>query len=215
VSRTRALTLAGVVVGCVALAACATTPAVRARGGSLDTAAGTAAVAPTTVPTTTTTAPTTSTTLDPGTLPQTTVLPKDGDPVFQGHVQALWRAVVDGNPAEAMSFFFPASAYAQVKAIADPEYDWQTRLVADFDSDVLTDHRAFGSDAADAQFVAVSVPPSAHWVAPGTEYNKGSYWRVYSTVLQYTVDGRPGSFTVASMISWRGQWYVVHLASIR
>ena len=47
------------------------------------------------------------------------------------------------------------------------------------------------------------------------EYNKGTYWRVYNAMLRYTVDGQAGSFPIASMISWRGEWYVVHLNSIR
>ena len=55
----------------------------------------------------------------------------------------------------------------------------------------------------------------AVFVQPGEESNKGSYWRVYGTTVQYQVDGQTGSFPVTSMISWRGEWYVVHLASIR
>jgi hypothetical protein len=71
-----------------------------------------------------------------------------------------------------------------------------------------------GSGAANATFDGISVPDAAQWVEPGAEYNKIGYWRVYGARLGYTVDGGPGSFTVASMISWRGQWYVVHFARI-
>ena len=52
-------------------------------------------------------------------------------------------------------------------------------------------------------------------VQPGEEYNKLSYWRVYGTTLQYTEDGQANSFPVTSLISWRGEWYVVHLGEIR
>ena len=69
--------------------------------------------------------------------------------------------------------------------------------------------------AASARFTGVTVPDAAQWILPGVEYNKGSYWRVYGSTLNYAAGGRSGSFTIASMISWRGQWYVVHLASIR
>jgi hypothetical protein len=141
--------------------------------------------------------------------------PTTDDPVFQAHLQALWRAVVDGNPSEAMEFFFPRSAYIQVKAIWDPVHDWQTRLIPDFDADVVADHDALGSDAATAHFTSVSVPATAVWVRPGTEYNKGGYWRVYGTTVGYTVGGHSSSFAIASLISWRGEWYVVHLARIR
>jgi hypothetical protein len=51
-------------------------------------------------------------------------------------------------------------------------------------------------------------------VVPGSEYNKLPYWRVYSAQLHYAQNGQPGSFTIASMISWRGEWYIVHLARI-
>ena len=158
------------------------------------------------------TAPTTT---DPGGLPQTTDRPTGDDPVFQAHLQALWRAVVDGDPSEGMQSFFPLSAYVQVKSIWDPVHDYQSRLVPDFDADVLTEHDSLGPDIATAELTSVSVPPTAVWVRPGTEYNKGGYWRVYGATVEYTVGGRPRSFTIASLISWRGEWYVVHLARIR
>jgi hypothetical protein len=66
-----------------------------------------------------------------------------------------------------------------------------------------------------ATFGSVQVPDAAQWIRPGVEYNKGSYWRVYGTTVNYTAAGRAGSFPIASLISWRGQWYVVHLLSIR
>ena len=50
---------------------------------------------------------------------------------------------------------------------------------------------------------------------PGEEYNKLSYWRVYGTTLYYTEDGQGNSFPVTSLISWRGEWYVMHLGEIR
>jgi hypothetical protein len=33
--------------------------------------------------------------------------------------------------------------------------------------------------------------------------------------MQYELDGQTGSFPVTSLISWRGEWYVVHLGAIR
>jgi hypothetical protein len=156
-----------------------------------------------------------ATTAGPGALPQTMARPTTDDPLFQSHVQELWHAVVDGDPAEAMGFFFPLSAYVQVKAISDPVHDWQTRLVPDFDAEVMADHDALGPDPARAQFTSVSVPSTAVWVAPGSEYNKGSYWRVYGSTVEYVARERAGSFVIASMISWRGEWYVVHMTTIR
>ncbi len=200
------LAAAAVVVG-----ACSSS-ASTVRHRATPHAAAPATTVPTAAASATTSAPTTT---DPGALPQTMARPSAQDPLFEEHVQALWRAVVDGNPSEAMGFFFPLSAYVQVKAISDPVHDWQTRLVADFDADVLADHADLGSGAPGAVFGAITVPPDAVWVQPGVEYNKGSYWRVYGSTVHYTVSGQSGSFVIASMISWRGEWYVVHLARIR
>ena len=155
---------------------------------------------------------TTSTTVDPGTLPQTTQLPSATDPAFQQRMADLWSAILSGDPSTASPAFFPLSAYIQVKAISDPVHDYQTRLIADFDRDILSLHAQVGTSAT---FGSVSVPGTARWIVPGVEYNKGSYWRVYGTRVTYYVAGQARYFTIASMISWRGEWYVVHLLSIR
>jgi hypothetical protein len=177
-----------------------------------------AAVTPTTTATTATNgtlSPTTTTTIDPGLLPQTHILPSATDPAFAARVQGLWQAVVSGDPAPAMTFFFPMTAYRQVKAEVNPDGDWQYRLVAQYRVDVARLHRLLGLDAAAAEFVGIDVPTSESvWVRPGEEYNKGSYYRVYGTRVRYDLGGVSGSFAVYSMISWRGEWYVVHLGPI-
>jgi len=114
-----------------------------------------------------------------------------------------------------MSFFFPLSAYKQVKGINNPEHDYETRLIAYYEEDIHALHKKLGPDAAKAQFVKIDVPATAQWIKPGVEYNKGAYFRVLDSKLLYTIDGKQLSFVVKSMISWRGQWYVVHLTSIR
>lgn len=162
----------------------------------------------------TTTAPASST--DPGALPQTDEKPTASGATFTEGVHALWEAIRQDRPELGLPFFFPESAYLQVKAISDPAGDYQHRLVANFEEDVHSLHAQLGSDAASAQFVGITVPDDqAVWVQPGEESNKLSYWRVYGTTMQYEVDGQNGSFPVTSLISWRGQWYVVHLGAIR
>lgn len=164
--------------------------------------------------TTTTLPPTTTTTVDPGTLPQTMDKPTTADPQFQAGLAAFWQGVVSDNPQAALPFFFPLSAYLQVKAISNPASDWQQRLVGAYRADIHSLHSRLGAAAATAQLTGIDVPNTAQWVQPGAEYNKGSYWRVYSSQIHYTVAGRAGTFTIASMISWRGRWYIVHLARI-
>lgn len=154
----------------------------------------------------------TSTTVDPGTLPQTPQLPSASDPAFQARIAALWSAITAGQPSLAVQAFFPLSAYIQVKGISDPVHDYQTRLIANFDQDIMSLHSQI---AGPATFESVTVPDTARWILPGVEYNKGSYWRVLGARVNFQENGQTRYFTIASMISWRGQWYVVHLLSIR
>ncbi len=149
---------------------------------------------------------------DPGALPQTHDLPTDQDPQFIAGAHALWQAIVQDKPALAKPFFFPLSAYLQVKDIWNPAQDYQDRLIAWYDLDIKAAHDLLGAGAAGAKLVSVQVPQDqAEWIEPGVEYNKGSYYRVYGSRLTYTQDGRTASFGVFSLISWRGEWYVVHL----
>jgi hypothetical protein len=185
-----------------------------------------AAVAPTTTSTapvttvtttvTTTVPPTTASTTDPGALPQTDERPAASGATFTAGVQGLWQAVQQDRPELAIPFFFPQAAYLQVKAISDPTTDYRQRLIANYEQDIHTLHAQLGADAAGAQFDSIDVPDAqAVLVQPGEESNKLSYWRVYGTTLHYTDDGQARSFPVTSLISWRGQWYVVHLGQIR
>ena len=156
--------------------------------------------------------PSAARTPDPGSLPQTTVRPSASDPQFAKRMHALWAAIVAGEPA-AHSSFFPLDAYLQVKEISNPATDYRNRLIALYDLDIRALHLRVGSGAT---LLGVDVPDrSATWVTPGQEYNKGSYWRVYGTRMRYrTVAGKEGSCGIFSLISWRGQWYVIHLGPI-
>jgi hypothetical protein len=150
--------------------------------------------------------------VDPGLLPQTHVLPPGNDPTFQAGVQDLWQAIVHDDAAQALPFFFPETAYLQVKAISNASADYQNRLIAWYKLDIHAAHVLLGSQASSAQLVGVTVPESqAVWITPGVEYNKGSYYRVYGTRLTYRIGSRTASFGIFSLISWRGEWYVVHL----
>ena len=169
---------------------------------------------PPTTATTATTAPTSST-VDPATLPQTDEKPAAGGEGFHARAAALWGAVVADDPSIAMPAFFPLAAYQQVKAIKDPAADWHTRLVAAYEADIHALHAELGGEAATAGFEGLSVPDAAVWVTPGKEYNKLPYWRVYGSSLDYSSGGVRHSLPVGSLISWRGQWYVVHLGGIR
>jgi hypothetical protein len=154
--------------------------------------------------------------VDPGTLPQTKDKPEASGAAFDARVAALWSAIAKDDPERAMPFFFPVTAYEQVKAIPNPSSDWRRRLVAAYKRDVHALHARLGERAADAKLVRADVPQDrARWVEPNEESNKLGYYRVYGTRLLYEVDGKEKSLEVTSLISWRGEWYVVHLSGFK
>ena len=180
--------------------------------------ATTTTTAPGAIGATTTTVPATTTapTSDPGALPQTDEKPTASTATFTAGVNGLWEAIRQDKAELGVPFFFPESAYLQVKAINDPATDYQQRLIANYEEDIHTLHAQLGANASSAQLTGIDVPnDQAVLVQPGEESNKLSYWRVYDTTMRYTVDGQAGSFPVTSLISWRGEWYVVHLGAIR
>lgn len=169
----------------------------------------------TTAAPTTTLAPTTTTKIDPGTMPQTDEKPSGTGPAFEARMATLADAIIHNTPDTAISTFFPVSAYKQTKKNTDPAADWKNRLIANFRVDVADANKKLGPNAKNAVFTGATVPSTAVWVKPGEEYNVGPYWRVFKTQLGFTVDGRNVQIPIESMISWRGQWYVVHLGTIR
>ena len=152
----------------------------------------------------------------PAGLPQTRVLPSADTQAFDDEMKDLWTAIVTGNTSVAIQSFFPLSAYQQVKAISDATADWNSRLVGDYVLDIQAAHSFLGASAANAQLVQVIVPSPqyAAWIDPGGCYNKVGYWHVPGSRLVYRVNGQLRSMGIASLISWRGQWYVVHLGAV-
>jgi len=149
--------------------------------------------------------------VDPGTLPQTRDRPADESDALGARAEALFEAIQNDDPDRAMPAFFPRSAYEQVKAIANPASDWRYRLVANFKRDIHAAHLKLGRKSTAARFVGLEVGHGARWVEPGEEGNKLGYWRAYGSHLRFSVDGTERTIDVTSLISWRGEWYVVHL----
>jgi hypothetical protein len=153
--------------------------------------------------------------LPPGRLHQTRALPSAGSRVFHAEMTDLWAAVVTGQAQLAVQAFFPLPAYTQVKAIADPAADWRSRLFGDFRLDVAAAHRHLGRGAARARLLRVIVPSAgAAWISPGGCYNAVGYWHVGGARLVYREHGQVRSIGIASLISWRGRWYVVHFGAV-
>ena len=153
---------------------------------------------------------------DPGSLPQTRDRPPAPSPALDARAAALWDAIVHDEPERALPFFFPVTAYEQVKAIHSPASDWRRRLVAAYKRDIHGLHERLGKKAESATFVRLDVPDErARWIEPDEEYNKIGYWRVYGSRIVYAVDDKERSLDISSLISWRGEWYVVHLTGFK
>lgn len=114
-----------------------------------------------------------------------------------------------------MPAYFPEGAFLQVKAISDAVAYYGSFLAVVYRLDVAAAHRLLADGGRGAQLVTVQVPGAyAHWVPPGTCYNDVGYWEVPNSRVVYRQQGQERSFGVASMISWRGVWYVVHLGAV-
>jgi hypothetical protein len=149
--------------------------------------------------------------VDPGTLPQTHDKPEADAETVRTRGEALFEAIQNDDPDRALVAFFPRTAYEQVKAITNPASDWKYRLVANYKRDIHAAHFKLGRKSTVARFVSLDVGPNPRWVEPGEEGNKLGYFRVYGSRLRYSVDGEEKFVDVTSLISWRGEWYVVHL----
>jgi hypothetical protein len=130
-------------------------------------------------------------------------------------VTDLWLAVRTGKADLGRQAFFPVDAYKQVKAINGPAADWRARLWGDFVLDVKAAHALLGRDSRAAKLIRVIVDsPGAAWVGSGACYNRVGYWHVANSRVVYRLHGQERSFGIASLISWRGVWYVVHFGGV-
>src|ERR1700733_1524735 len=153
--------------------------------------------------------------VDPGAgrLRQTQALPSTHDAAFRAAMADLWLAITKDRPEYARPAFFPEAAYVQVKAIGDPAGDWTSRLWLDFELDVRAAPDTVGGNA---RLIRVDMAPDweAAWVSPGYCYNAVGYWHINGARLVYDRYGQERSIGIASLISWRGVWYVVHFGAV-
>ena len=81
--------------------------------------------------------------------------------------------------------------------------------------DIAAAHALLGRNPTDARLIAVNVASGyGHWVPPGVCYNRVGYYEMPNARVVYREDGQTRSFAIASMISWRGVWYVIHLGAV-
>jgi hypothetical protein len=146
-------------------------------------------------------------------LPQTEDRPSVSSERFQRRMQRVADSILTGDLERARASFFPLVAYAQVKDVQKPERDYRYRLMAHFERDLLEYRKRLGKDIEHVEFLGVTVPEGrVEWMKPGKEGNRLGYFRVLRSALRFRLpNGKELSFELTSMISWRGEWYVVHL----
>jgi hypothetical protein len=146
-------------------------------------------------------------------LPQTRDRPSADGPGLRRRLERLVAAIAHDDPERALPAFFPRVAYEQVKAVAHPERDWEQRLVRAFRRDIHDYHRLLGRDAAGVRHEALVIDERrVRWMDPGTEGNRLGYHRVTRCRLRLRLSsGAERELELTSLISWRGEWYVVHL----
>jgi hypothetical protein len=128
---------------------------------------------------------------------------------------ALWRGVQTGSLAAGLPAFFPEAAYTQVKTYGDPAADWRDRLARNYGLDLRAARALLGPNPDRVRLLRVVVPASySHWVDPGACYNRVGYYQVPNARVVYRQGDEVRSFGIASMISWRGVWYVVHMGMV-
>ena len=144
--------------------------------------------------------------------PAQSVKPPFGAPL-EARMAALFHDIALDSLPRAQGLFFPEAAYVAMKTreIPYPASDYVDRLVAFYRLDLAAYHDQIFSHGP-VTFLGVNANPAdAAWIAPGWCENAIGYWHVPGVRLVYSVKHVVRSVAVASLISWHGVWYVVHL----
>lgn len=145
-------------------------------------------------------------------LPQTDELPSFDSPSFQRRIELVFEAIIKDDPKLATPAFFPVIAYEQVKDISQPARDHKRRLLTAFAKNIHDYHRQVSKLDTPKLVEVVPSTLAARWMKPGTEGNRLGYFRLLRSKLKIAdANGKELLLEMTSMISWRGEWYVVHL----
>ncbi len=148
----------------------------------------------------------------PENLPQTNVEPSFAAPLTH-QMQTLFRAIRHDSTTLATTVFFPESAYLRMKTgvIRAPAGDYVTRLEYFYFLDLAAYRRRLVAGATSTLVRVEANARLARWITPGACENRIGYWHLPRVRLVVRRNHVIVSVAVASLISWRGLWYVVHL----
>lgn len=150
-------------------------------------------------------------------LPQTEERPEITSAAFEKRMKLLVQAIAADDPSIAAPAFFPKVAYEAVKDIKNPGADWKSRLMKAFSRDIHAYHEKLGEDAKAATYRGLAVDEKRiKWMDKGKEGNKIGYFRVTRNKLKIGLEGtKERELELTSLISWRGEWFVVHLSGFK
>lgn len=128
-------------------------------------------------------------------------------------VTTLMADIAAGTSADQL--FYPRNAYLNLKTnqIANPASDYASRLLAFFHLDEAAYRRTIYIEHPGARLIKVEVGASNVGLIPaGSCENNASYFHLPG-VRAVFIDAAHTVFSVAinSLITWRNQWYIVHL----
>jgi hypothetical protein len=132
---------------------------------------------------------------------------------LNSRMSTLFHDIALDSLPRAEKVFFPESAYVAMKTgeIPSPATDYVDRLIGFLQLDLGAYHAMFFSHGP-STFLGLNVNPAdALWIRPGWCENSIGYWHVPGVRLVYRQNKVVRSVAVASLISWQGRWYVVHL----
>ena len=99
--------------------------------------------------------------------------------------------------------------------LANPTSDYEERLLAFYRLDLDAYRAALGLHPGLTSFLGVNAAPSYAGLIPAHVCeNNVAYWHLPGVRLVYKENGVDKSFSIASLISWRGVWYVVHFGAV-
>lgn len=134
-------------------------------------------------------------------------------PSLTSELGQLFEAIVSNSSSEAAPLIFPASAYVTMKTgrIANPATDYADRLLAFYRLDLAAYHQAV-TGGTPAHFVGIRLTGTTPgWIPAGVCENSFGYWHLPNVRVVYSQNGTEKSVLVASLISYNGKWFVVHL----
>lgn len=132
---------------------------------------------------------------------------------LNSRMSVLFHDIALDSLPQAEKIFFPESAYLAMKTglIPSPATDYVDRLIGFLRLDLAAYHTTLLSHGP-STFLSVNVSRAdASWIRPGWCENSIGYWHVPGVRLVYRQNKVVRSVAVASLISWQGVWYVVHL----